>query len=92
MRKLFLVLVAAAAAVAALTAPHFATARDFGNTGEYGGGFDIGPLGQCFNPPDCGRHQEINGRGPNAQGCPIVRERIVTSSGHVIYRRHSACH
>lgn len=20
------------------------------------GGFDIGPLGQCFDPPDCGRN------------------------------------
>jgi hypothetical protein len=87
MRKVILVAVAAAAL---LTAPYFASARDFSTSGEYHGGSDIGPLGQCFNPPDCGRHDNINGRGP--QGCPLVRERIVISSGHVIYRRRHACY
>lgn len=85
MRKLFLV---AAAAAIVLTWPHFASAKEFSSSGEYHGGFDIGPLGQCFNPPDCGRREAINGY---AKGCPIVRERIVTASGHVIYRRRHAC-
>jgi hypothetical protein len=85
MRKVLLV---AAAAAAALIAPHFVSAREFSNSGEYHGGSDIGPLGQCFNPPDCARREAINGY---AQGCPIVRERIVTASGHVISRRRHAC-
>ena len=50
------------------------------------GGSDIGPLGQCFNPPDCG-----NKRAAYAAHCPLVRERIVTSSGNVVYKRHRVC-
>jgi hypothetical protein len=50
-----------------------------------GTGFDIGPLGQCMNPPDCG------GRRANASQCPMVRERVVTPSGHVTFRRHRVC-
>jgi hypothetical protein len=71
-----------------------ATSKEFSSSGEYHGGSDIGPFGQCFNPPDCGRHKDIYGnyeRSPYAQECPIVRERVVTSSGHVIYRRRHAC-
>ena len=92
MRRLFLV---AAAATAVLTWPHFAFVKEFSSSGEYHGGFDIGPLGQCFNPPDCGRHKDIYGnyeRSRYAQKCPVVRERIVTSSGHVIHRQRDACH
>jgi hypothetical protein len=48
-------------------------------------GYDIGPLGQCFDPPDCG-----HARASYAQ-CPMVRERVVTASGHVIFRRHRVC-
>ena len=90
MRKLFLV----AAAAIVLTWPHFASAKEFSSSGEYHGGFDIGPLGQCFNPPDCGRHKDIYGNyghSPYAQECPVVRERVVTSSGHVSYHRHHVC-
>jgi hypothetical protein len=83
MRRLFLV---AAAATAVLTWPHFAFVKEFSSSGEYHGGFDVGPLGQCFNPPDCGRHKDIY-----AQECPVVRERVVTSSGHVSYHRHHVC-
>src|ERR1700681_3400328 len=57
-----------------------------GNDNEPRGGADIGPLGQCFNPPDCG-----NKRAAYAAHCPLVRERIVTSSGNVIYKRHPVC-
>jgi hypothetical protein len=52
--------------------------------GEPKGGFDIGPLGQCMNPPDCG------GRRANASQCPMVKERV-TVNGHVTYRRHRVC-
>jgi hypothetical protein len=44
------------------------------------------PLGQCFDPPDCGgRHSAY------AYQCPLVRERIETPSGHVIYRMRRVC-
>jgi hypothetical protein len=43
-----------------------------GNSGEYSGGFDIGPLGQCFSPPDCGGNYGAsavhNGYGSRAYG------------------------
>jgi len=76
----------AATAVAVLTAPNFASAAQDDRTH---GGADIGPLGQCFDPPDCGGRHATN--GSYAQGCPIVRERVVTASGRVIFRRHRAC-
>jgi hypothetical protein len=91
MRTLFLV---AAAVAAVLTWPHFAAAKEFSSSGEYHGGSAIGPLGQCFNPAGCSRHKDIYGnyeRSPYAQECPVVRERIVTSSGHVTYRQRHAC-
>jgi hypothetical protein len=85
----------AAVAAAVFSAPHFASASGNRGSGEYHGGFDIGPLGQCFNPPDCGRHEDINGydgRGSYGQSCPIVRERVVTPKGKVIYQRRRACY
>jgi len=60
--------------------PASALAQDSSGTG-----FDIGPLGQCMNPPDCG------GRRANASQCSWVRERVVTASGHVTFRRHRVC-
>jgi hypothetical protein len=78
---------------ALLAGPHFATAAD-NNSGRYKGGADIGPLGQCFNPPDCGGRRAANGyrgRASFAESCPIVRERFVTDDGRVIFRRHRAC-
>jgi hypothetical protein len=91
MREFFLV---AAAAAGVFIAPHTASASEFSGSGGYHGGFDIGPLGQCFNPRGCA-HKDIYGyygRGSYVQGCPVARERILTSSGHVIYRRHRACY
>jgi hypothetical protein len=46
MKKLLIAAVAATALAASLPA----SAKDI----EPQGGYDIGPLGQCFNPPDCG--------------------------------------
>jgi hypothetical protein len=91
MRHLFLV---AAATAALFIAPHAASASEFSGSGGYHGGSDIGPLGQCFNPRGCGYKDIYGYYGPGsyAQGCPVVRERIVTSSGHVTYRRHRACY
>ena len=50
------------------------------------GGIDIGPLGQCFDPRVCGTTSAAY-----ANNCPLVRERIVTQSGKVIFRRHRVC-
>jgi hypothetical protein len=44
----------AAATVVMLGAASAAYASDHENQS---GGFDIGPLGQCFVPPDCGQGQ-----------------------------------
>ena len=90
MRNIFIV----ATVAAVLAGSHFAWAAD-NNAGEYHGGADIGPFGQCFSPPDCGgreRTNGYNGRGSYAQGCPIVRERVVTDSGRVIFRQRRACY
>ncbi len=87
MRKMTLV---AAVAAAAFAAPHLASASD-NNSGRYKGGADIGPLGQCFDPPDCGHHNGYRGRGSFAQACPIVRERMMTDTGRVIFRQYRAC-
>jgi hypothetical protein len=90
MRKIFIV----AAAAAFSAGPQFASAAD-SNSGQYKGGADIGPLGQCYSPPDCGgreRTNGYNGRGSYAQDCPIVRERVVTDSGRVIFRQRRACY
>ena len=80
MRKLVLV-----AAVAALTWPYCASAREFSTSGDYHGGSDIGPLGQCFNPPDCGRHKDTNGdygRGTRGSGCGVLADGRVTDRRH----------
>jgi hypothetical protein len=48
------ILLVAAAAAAVLAGTQLASARTRG-------GADIGPLGQCFNPPDCGGRNTTNG-------------------------------
>lgn len=58
------------------------------NSGVPHGGADIGPNGQCFDPPDCGGKRNASA---NASQCPLVRERVVTASGHVTIRRHRVC-
>jgi hypothetical protein len=83
MRKLLFAAATAMSLVAAIPA----LAKD--NTEMDGlntGGFDIGPLGQCFDARGCGR-----GAYAYAHACPMVRERIVTESGRVIFRRHRVC-
>ena len=84
MRRLLL-----AAAAAAVLAASVSTSALAGNDNEPRGGYDLGPLGQCFNPPDCGNKRAE--RAAYASQCPLVRERIVTSSGSVIYKRHRVC-
>ena len=51
-------------------------------------GYDIGPLGQCFNPPDCGGRHE---RDAYAYQCPLLRERVELPSGRLVYRARRVC-
>ena len=74
----------AAAAAAVFAGSDLAAARTRG-------GADIGPLGQCFNPPDCGGRNSATGYSGRAQVCHTVRERVETVGGHVIYKRHREC-
>jgi hypothetical protein len=58
------------------------------NQSKNRGGADYGPMGQCFDARVC------DGRGSYAflpGGCHMVRERIVTEDGRVIFRRHRTC-
>jgi hypothetical protein len=81
MRKILFVAAAAASFAAAI--PAYAS----DNT-EDRGGIAIGPLGQCFDPRACGY---ARGAYASAGGCYMVRERVVTANGRVIFRRHRAC-
>jgi hypothetical protein len=88
MRKLLLAAAAAtslAAAVPAFAAP---------DTDE-NGGYDVGPMGQCFDARACGhgRGAFAFGRGAFAfvPACHMVRERVETENGHVIFKRHRVC-
>jgi hypothetical protein len=84
MRKLLFVAAAATSLVAA--APAFA-AKDYTASK---GGIDVGPLGQCFDPRDCGP-----GRGAKTVAlgheCSMARERVVTKDGRVMFKRHRVC-
>jgi hypothetical protein len=73
----------AAAATTMLVTAVPASAHD-----NNGGGYDYGPLGQCFDARVCG-----HGRGAyaSAHACSIYRERVVTQSGRVIFKRHRVC-
>ena len=50
-------------------------------------GFDIGPLGQCFDPRDCGGHSAY----AYQHQCPLLRARVETPSGRVVYRMRRVC-
>jgi len=84
------ILFAAAAATSLVAAsPGFAAP----NT-DPDGGYDYGPMGQCFDARACGHSRGgfgAYGFAPFGQRCQMVRERVVTDSGHVIFRRHQVC-
>ena len=44
------------------------------NSGETGGS-NIGPLGQCFVPPDCGQTRSLQGYRTNPYGFAYVPQR-----------------
>ncbi len=82
MRKLLLTAATATSLVAAI--PAFAGTEST----DPRGGYDYGPMGQCFDPRVCGHGRNVFA---SAHGCPMVRERVVTESGHVIFKRHRVC-
>jgi hypothetical protein len=82
MRKLLFAAAATTALVAA--APAFAAP----NT-DPDGGYDYGPMGQCFDARACGHGRSAFGFAPS---CSMVRERVVTDSGHIIFKRHRVCY
>jgi hypothetical protein len=81
MRKILFAAAAAASLAAAI--PAYA-----GDSTENRGGIDIGPMGQCFDARACGH---ARGAYAYVHGCPMVRERIVTETGRVIFKRHRVC-
>jgi|HubBroStandDraft_6_1064221.scaffolds.fasta_scaffold1594795_2 hypothetical protein len=87
MRRILFVAAAATSLVAA--APAFAAP----NT-DPDGGYAYGPMGQCFDARVCGDGRNAFGAyafAPFGHGCQMVRERVVTESGHVFFRRHRVC-
>jgi hypothetical protein len=84
-----LLFVAAAATSLVATAPAFANEQT-----DQHGGYDYGPMGQCFDARACGHSRGAFGAyafAPFGGGCHMVRERVVTDGGHVIFRRHRVC-
>jgi hypothetical protein len=78
----------AAAATAALVAAVPASAQVFLGAGPDGAGVRVGPLGAGVGPGWGWRHHGYYAYGAD---CPLVRERIVTPSGRIIFRMHRAC-
>ena len=81
MRKLLLAAAAATSLVAAV--PAFAAPDTDEN-----GGYDIGPMGQCFDARACGHGRRAFAFVP---ACHMVRERVETENGHFIFKRHRVC-
>jgi hypothetical protein len=80
------ILFAAAAATSLVVAvPAFANDQT-----DPRGGYDYGPMGQCFDARVCGHSRGAYAFAPFG-GCRMMRERVVTESGHVIVRRHRVC-
>jgi hypothetical protein len=86
MRKLLF----AAAAAASLVAAVPASAQVYMGADPGGAGVQVGPFGFGVGP-----RYGYRDYGPEyyAYGadCPVVRERIVTPSGRVIFRTHRVC-
>lgn len=84
MRKLLFATAAAAALVAAIPASAQVVYAD----PEPGVGVQVGPFGFGVGPR-YGWHRY--GYDGYAYDCPLVRERIVTPGGRVIFRMHREC-
>jgi hypothetical protein len=77
----------AAAAAAALIVAVPASAQMYLGADPDGAGVQVGPFGFGVGP-----RYGLRDRGyDNAYNCPLVRERIVTADGRVIFRTHRVC-
>ncbi len=81
-----------AIAAATLLAAGPAAAQVYLGADPYGAGVQVGPFGFGVGP----RHEWRDpywreGYRAYGYGCPVVRERIVTPSGRVIWRTHRSC-
>jgi hypothetical protein len=85
MRRILFTTLAAAAVFAA--AP--ASAQVYFGADPGGAGVQVGPFGFGVGPRYYGyRDYDYD----YAYGCPLVRERVVTPRGNVIYRTRRACY
>lgn len=84
MRKILLTTLAATAVFAA--AP--ASAQLYFGADPGGAGVQVGPFGFGVGPRYDYGYRDYD----SAYGCPLVRERIVTPRGNVIYRMRRECY
>jgi hypothetical protein len=89
MRKILFATLAAAAVFAAVPA----SAQVYLGAGPGGAGVQVGPFGFGVGPRYGYRDYGYRDYDDSyAYGCPLVRERVVTPRGHVIYRTHRSCY
>jgi hypothetical protein len=86
MRKILLTTLAAAVFAAAP-----ASAQVYFGADPGGAGIQVGPFGFGVGPRYYGYRDYGYRDYDYAYGCPLVRERIVTPSGRVIWRMHRSC-
>jgi hypothetical protein len=86
MRKLLFAMLAAAAVFAAVPA----SAQVFVGADRSGAGVQLGPFGVGVGPRFGYGYRSYD--RDYAYECPLVRERIVTPRGHVIWRTRRACY
>jgi hypothetical protein len=85
MRRILFTTLAAAAVFAAVPA----SAQVYFGADPGGAGVQVGPFGFGVGPRYYGyRDYDYD----YAYGCPLVRERVVTPRGNVIYRTRRACY
>ena len=90
MKKLLIAAVAATV-VAAASLP--ASAQFYAGAGPGGVGVQVGPVGAGIGPRYGWRHSHWRDgyHAYGASGCRVIRERTVTPSGRVIFKRTRVC-
>ena len=86
MRNILLATVAAVTLCAAVPA----SAQVYFGADPGGAGVRVGPFGFGVGPRYDYRYRDYD--YDYAYGCPLVRERIVTPSGHIVFRTHRSCY
>jgi hypothetical protein len=89
-RKFLLASLAAATVLATMPA----SAQVFVGADRSGAGIQVGPFGVGVGPRFGWGHRDYDrdyAYRDYAYGCRLVRERIVTPGGHVIWRTHRDC-